>query len=963
MNIADQIHGFRVEAIEQIPEMEMTAYRFTHLKSGADLLWLSCEDENRAFSISFKTLPQDSTGVFHILEHSVLCGSDKFPLREPFVDLIKGSLSTFLNAMTYPDKTMYPVASTNEKDFINLIDVYMDAVLHTRIYSRDEIFMQEGWHYEAGKDGSPAAFSGVVYNEMKGSLSSPDSVFYETIQNQMLPDTPYAFNSGGDPKNIPDLTYEQFIATHKKFYSPENSYIYLYGKIDLDEVLGFLNDKYLSSYEKKGISFEIAKQAPIGDRTVHEVYELGEGESIEGNTILGRSVMLGDYSDRKTLMGMRLLLSALTSSNAAPLKRAILDANLGDEFSAWVDDGIYQPYLTFRLKKTDAAKTERFLEVLEQTLERLADEGIDRELLLATINQQEFELREKDTGLAPGVIYAISVMDSWLYGGSPTEPLKNRAILQEIREDMEQGYFEDLIKTRLINHDHALTLILEPSATRSQERLAEEARAVAAYEERIGREGIAAWEEKRKRLNAFQTTEDTPEVRAMLPHLDRKDLDRQYKEPDVETETVRGVPHRFYHMPTSGITYLRMYFDISHIPLEDMPYVSLLSRVLFRLSTKKRDMLSYLNDVDKNLGSLTASTDGYTECTTQKSYHPQLTVICSFLEENYGQAKRLITEGVSDAEFVPGELAELIRQEKAYYDAAIVRNGDSYAIRRARSYLFTDALYEEMTEGIAFGEFLRDLCEDLDQKIAEVCEKLSSLVKTVFQRKTAVVSFLGTTDAKAAYLASPTECYFAEVDLTPKIAPLPKPLCEGVRIPGSVVYDAMVADLAPAGIPYSGVLPVLSKILSYDYLWNEVRVQGGAYGTRAQFARGGYIALSSYRDPHVERTYQAFTNIPNYLEQFSADESEMTKYVIGTVSILDHPFLPKQQAYLADVRAFLGLTREMMQKYREETIDTTSDQIRSYAEPIRAALSNAVKCTVGAGDKVTDAKNLFDEIR
>lgn len=963
MNIADQIHGFRLDAIEPIPEMEMTAYRFTHLKSGADLLWLSCEDENRAFSVSFKTLPQDSTGVFHILEHSVLCGSEKFPLREPFVDLIKGSLSTFLNAMTFPDKTMYPVASTNEKDFINLIDVYMDAVLHTRIYSRDEIFMQEGWHYEPGKDGTPASFSGVVYNEMKGSLSSPDSVFYETIQNHMLPDTPYAFNSGGDPKHIPELTYEQFVETHKKFYSPENSFLYLYGKIDLDEVLGFLNDKYLFAYEKKGVSFKIPKQSPIGDRTVTQVYELGDGESMEGNTILGRSIMLGDYSDRKTLMGMRLLLSALTSSNAAPLKRAILDANLGDEFAAWVDDGIYQPYVTFRLKKTDAAKKDRFLEILEQTLARLAQEGIDRELLLATINQQEFELRERDTGLAPGVIYAISVMDSWLYGGSPTEPLKNRAILQEIREEMEHGYFEELIKTKLLTHDHALTLILEPSATRAQERISEEAKAVSAYEKRIGNTGIAAWEGKLKRLNAFQTMEDTPEIRAMLPHLEREDLDRQYKDPTVEIESVKGVPHRFYHIPTSGITYLRIYFDISQVSLQEMPYVSLLSRVLFRLSTRKRDMLSFRNDIDKNLGTLTASTDGYTEFASDGTYHPMLTVTCSFLEENYEEAKRLIAEGIVDAEFLSAELAELIRQQKAYYDSSIVRNGDTYAVRRAQSYLFTDALYEEATDGIAFGEFLRDLCENLDRRIADVCEKLSSLMKTVFQKATAVVSVLGTTDAKAAYLASPMDFFFQGADITPCIAELPQSVNEGIKIPGSVVYDALVADIASAGVSYSGSLPVLSKILSYDYLWNEVRVQGGAYGTHAYFARGGYMALSSYRDPHVERTYQAFLNIPAYLEQFSADESEMTKYVIGTISILDRPYLPKQQAYLADLRAFQGLTQELMQKYREETIDTTCEQIRAYAEPIRKALSTGVKCTVGAADKVESAANLFEEIR
>lgn len=964
MEIGTILHGFRLEKIESIPELDMEAYRFTHLKSGADLVWLSCDDENRAFSISFKTLPEDSTGVFHILEHSVLCGSKKFPLREPFVDLIKGSLSTFLNAMTFPDKTMYPVASTNEKDFLNLIDVYMDAVLHTRIDTKDEIFMQEGWHYEPADGTTPAKFTGVVYNEMKGSLSSPDSVFWDVMQNELYPDTVYAVNSGGDPRNIPELTYEAFLAAHRKYYSPENSYICLYGNICLGEILAFLNDKYLSAYDKQGIHFEITRQSPLGDRTVYHTYELGEDEPIEGNAMLGRAMTLCDYSDRKTILGMKLLLTSLTFSNAAPLKKAVLRAGLGDEFDACVNDYLYQPFVTFRLKKTDAAKADQFLSTIDETLRKLVLEGINRDLLIASINKLDFSLRERDNGSAPGVEYAISVMDTWLYGGDPTDALKNRDLLREIREDMEHGYFEALIEKYLLHNDHSLTVIFEPSHTMAAERLAHEAQAVHAYEERIGAEGIRAWQEKLERLRLFQTTEDTPEIRALLPHLERSDLDRRYRGVPVHAAGIDGVPHRFYDLPTSGIDYLRVYFDVSGVPLEDIPYLSLLTKMLFNVSTEKNDLLAYQNDVDKNLGGLDAYTTGYEN--ENGEYHPLMVVFSKFLEENYAEAKRLLSEGLLMPKFLPDEVADQIKQQKASYESALAQSGDGYATTHAASYLSRSYLYDEYFDGVKFGDFLSDLCLNLDGKITNVCAKLDSLMRSLLKRERALVSFVGSKAAQEAYIAAPFDCYTDGPAAASCIADLPIPSNEGIAIPSSVAYDGMAMNLHDCGIPYNGSFRVLSKILTYDYLWNEVRVQGGAYGIRAIFTNLrvlDMLLLSSYRDPHVKRTYETFRNIVSYLRRFSPDESEMTKYVIGAVSMLDAPTRPAQSAYLADLRAFAGLSDERMQQYREETIDATAEQIRRYADVLAPAFEHAVICTVGAVDKVQAAKDLFDRVR
>lgn len=955
------LHGFRLERTEPIPELDMVAYRFTHCKSGADLLWLSCDDENRAFSIAFKTLPEDNTGVFHILEHSVLCGSKKFPLREPFVDLIKGSLSTFLNAMTFPDKTMYPVASTNEKDFLNLIDVYMDAVLNPRIVEKEEIFMQEGWHYEPATDGAPAKFTGVVYNEMKGSLSSPDSVFWDVMQNELYPDTVYAVNSGGDPRNIPDLTYKAFLAAHKKYYDPENSYICLYGHICLDEILAFLDERYLSHYEKRGIHFDVARQAPLGDRTVTHEYELGEDESLEGNTIIGRALTLCDYRDRKTILGTKLLLTSLTFSNAAPLKKAILRAGLGDEFDAAVNDYLCQPFVSFRLKKTDASKAERFLSTLESTLRDLAENGIDRDLLTASINKLDFSLRERDNGSAPGVDYAVSVMDTWLYGGNPVDALKNRDLLAEIRAEMENGYFENLIKEHLLNCAHAMTVLLVPSHTKAAKRLAAEAASVSAYETEIGADGIRAWNEKLDRLHTFQTTEDTPEIRAMLPHLERSDLERRYKGVPVCLTDVAGVPHHFYQLPTAGIDYLYVYFDVSGVPLSDMPYLSLLAKLLFNVSTEKRDLLSYQNDTDTNLGGIGANVLGYVK---ENTYHPLFVLDAKFLDERLEDARRLMSEGLLAAKFTPDEVADRIKQLKAQYESDLAQSGNSFATIHAGSFLSKAYLYDEYTDGIAYGDFLSDLCCNIEAKIDGVCDKLHALLRTVLKKENALVSFVGSETAQGAYLVQPFDCYTEGAAPAPYTAELPHVSNDGIGIPSSVAYDAMVMNLRDNGIPYSGVFQVLSKILTYDFLWNEVRVQGGAYGIRAAFSNlRNMLSLSSYRDPHVERTYDTFNRITAYLRDFRADESEMTKYVIGAVSMLDVPLRPSQSAYLADIRAFAGLTDEMMQRYREETIDTTAEDVRRYAEVLAPAFAHAVRCTVGAVDKVQAAKALFDTVR
>ncbi len=964
MQIGNTYHGFMLNSIEPVNEMNLEAYRFTHTKSGASLLWLSCHDTNRAFCISFKTLPKDDTGVFHILEHSVLCGSEKFPLREPFVDLLKGSLQTFLNAMTFPDKTMYPVASTNERDFVNLMDVYMDAVLYPRIHSCEEIFMQEGWHLIPENGETPAAASGVVYNEMKGSYSSPDSVLYHTLQSEMFPDNCYAFSSGGDPAHITDLTYDEFIATHRKYYHPENSYIYLYGEMDIEEKLKFLDEKYLSAFTKQGNRFDISWQKPLGERTAHAYYEVSTEEETQHNTILAKSLALCDFQQRKTLLGMRILLSALTSSNEAPLTRAFMEAGLGDEFSAWVDDGIQQPYVTFRLKKTDADMQDAFNTLLTNTLKKLAEEGIDRALLEAALNRCEFNMREMDYGIAPGVALAMNVMETWLYGGDPLDMLKNRHILDKLRAGLDTGYFEKLITRHLLTSTHSVTLALEPSLTLAAERLDKERARVAACVDAIASADMDAYMEKLASFERFQTTEDSKEAKECLPHLEREDLDATIATTKCRTIKQGNTDIRLYPLASNGIAYLRMYFDVSSVARDDWGYLSLLSDVLFECPTEHYDALAYQSRIMSDMGTLTASVDSVTEVCGERMFRPFFMVTASYLEEKGTNAKALIEEGVLRTVFTEAQLKKLIKQLLVAKEADIIRNGHTIAARRAGSGVALARAFGDEVSGYSYYCFLKELCSDIDNRLTEVSQKLTAMLHSIIDADTMTVSLVASEDTLQTYPSAPVNIPVRGGKCRQTIAFELKKICEGIKISGAVAYNAIAGNYEAAGYEYNGVMAVLARIISLDYLWTRVRMRGGAYGCSCFIENmGGVLALASYRDPHVDATYDTYRQLPAYLRAFDADESEMTKFVIGAFSVLDQPKRVWSEAYISDIRAFAGITDERRQKNRIATLNTTAQDIRAAADMLEKVFATASVCTVGAADKIDASADCFKTIK
>lgn len=963
IKIGQIINGFEVRDIHPVPELDMVAYRMSHQKSGADLLWLSCQDDNRAFSIAFKTLPENSTGVFHILEHSVLCGSDKYPLKEPFVDLLKGSLQTFLNAMTFPDKTMYPLATTNAKDYMNLMDVYMDAVLHPRIHSMPEIFMQEGWHYEFPDGETPAKFNGVVYNEMKGVYSSPDSVLDSTTQHLMFPDNCYGYSSGGDPAVIPSLTYHDFIETHKRFYHPSNSYICLYGDLDIDAVLAHLDSAYLSHYDRIDPAHTIRKQAAFGDRVAHEQYELGEGESVDHNTLIGYSAHLCDFDDRKTQLAMSILLDALTSTNEAPLKKAILDAGLGDEFNAWVNDQVYQPYVSFVMKKTDADRADAYVSLLKRTLAELADKGIDRELLTATLNRVEFNYRELNFGMPQGVVLAVNVMSTWLYGGNPVDMLENREILKQIRADMQNGYFEDLIRRCLLSSERTLTLVLEPSLKKAGERMAAEQASVDAFSKNLNdktRQEIKASNDK---LVAFQSSQDTDEARKCLPHLERSDIRREVTEYSTETHEAGGAPVLYHDLSTNGITYLRLYFNLSAFPVEEAKYFSLLSNLLFETATAAHTTQAFKNQIMTDLGELSASMDGYVPVSGDADYVPMLTVSASCLEENLPKAKALILEGLNDSLLRPDEVRLNVRQLLAQQEAMLIQRGNLYAIRRAGSRVSCRFLYDDETDGIAYLSFLRRLASAPDAEFAEVCGRMRDLLQDTVSGGSVTVSFTGARNSFEEYCKDPL--VFPHIGENKKHAPivLSGRTEESLKIPGAVSYSAIVGCIPDAKNAYHGQMAVLSSILSLDYLWNRVRVQGGAYGVGISVTKSGTVLFYSFRDPHITRTLQAFRDSVSYLRDFDVTESEMTKYVIGTFSNLDAPLRPKQAGSVADIRYLSGVDTARLQKERDEILRTSVSDIRACADLIDSAIADGSVCVVGGASLIDSEAGDYQTIQ
>lgn len=954
---------------EKIEELKSEGFLFKHKKSGARVLILSNDDENKVFSIGFRTPPPDSTGVPHILEHSVLCGSDKYPVKDPFVELVKGSLNTFLNAMTYSDKTVYPVASCNDADFKNLMDVYMDAVLHPNIYNRKEIFMQEGWHYELESADAPLVYNGVVYNEMKGAFSSPDSALARYCLNSLYPDTSYATESGGDPKYIPDLSYEEFLNFHKKLYHPSNSYIYIYGDCDMEERLDYLDREYLCHYDKITVDSEIAYQEPFDAmRRVCAKYSVTEQEGTENKTYLAYNISAGDALNKELSLAMQIVDYALFSAPGAPVKQALIDAGIGDDVSCSYDSEIKQPMFTIMAKNTNPDREEEFVSIIKDTLSEVVSKGINRDALRAGINSMEFAYREADFGRFPkGLMYGLNLLGSWLYDeNEPFMHIAQNDTYKFLKENIDTGYFEKIVEKYLLNNTHCSLVVMEPVVGLTAMEEEETANKLAEYKASLTEAEINEIIENTNALKKYQSEPSTEEELEKIPMLTRQDMKKDIEPVNNIIEDADGVKVYHHDIYTNGIGYLKVLFNIENVADEDIPYVGLLACVIGYINTKKHSFDELSNIIDIHTGGIAPFFDVYEDFNDNSRVNAYLGISAKALTAEYDKVFSLIREMIFESDYGDYKrMKEILAETRSRLQSKFLSAGHVTAVGMASAQFSVPSKYTSCTSGYEFYNFISNILENYESCKENVAIKLNDITDKIFGKDKMVVSFTAdcrTYDAikpllkdfigglkKSAGTVIKRNFVFEKKKIAYKTA-------------SQVNYVARCGNFANNGQKYSPALKILKTILGYDFLWINIRVKGGAYGCMNGYAVNGKSYFVSYRDPNVAQTNEIYEQIPEYLENFDATEREMTKYIIGTFSELDTPLTPAAKGDRSFDLAMRNVSEEFLKNDRLGIIQVKKEDIQALAPVIQAVLKDDYLCVIGNDTMIEKDAHLFDEI-
>ena len=963
-----KLDAYRVVEHKMIEEMQSEGIVLEHKKTKARLFLVSNDDENKVFCIGFRTPPDNDCGLPHILEHSVLCGSDKFPLKDPFVELVKGSLNTFLNAMTYPDKTVYPVASCNDKDFHNLMDVYMDAVLHPNIYKEEKIFRQEGWHYELESKDAPLIYNGVVYNEMKGAYSSPESILDSVTQKTLFPDTCYGKDSGGDPVHIPELSYEKFLDFHRTYYHPSNSYIYLYGDMDMAEKLTWLDEEYLSHYEERPVDSRIREQKAFAEPVEREFsYSITEGESEEDATYLSVNTVVGDDLDPKLYVAFQILEYTLLDAPGAPLKQALIDAGIGKDVMGGYESGILQPYFSVIAKDANKEQKGEFLAIVKGTLRKLADQGINRKSLLAGMNYFEFKYREADYGSAPkGLMYGLQCLDSWLYDGDPMTHLCYQETFDFLKKEVENGYFEQLIRDYLLDNPFEAVIVVAPEKNLTAKEDEKLAKKLAAYKASLSEEELEKLVTATRELKEYQDTPSTPEILAKIPLLKREDIEKKAETffwKEKEEGGIKVLHHNFF---TSGIGYLKVLFNTEVLPQEDLPYAGMLKSILGSISTEHYSYSDLTSEIHLNSGGVDFSVTSYPDLADPERFTGAFVASIRVLYDKLDFGFTILEEILNHSVFTDEKrLGEVIQETRSRAKMKLENAGHSTAVSRATSYFSATAYYNELTGGTAYYHFLEQLEKDYANKKGEIMARLQEVSRKLFTRANMLVNY--TADDKG-YEQLPQNLKLL-ADKLPQGSgekhafthPV-KNVNEGLKTSAQVDYVARCGNFRDAGLEYTGALKILQVILSYDYLWLNIRVKGGAYGCMSGFGCSGEGYLVSYRDPNLKETNDIYEGIPAYLEAFDPDERDMTKYVIGTISNLDAPLTPSVKGSRGLSAYLSGVTEEMMQTERDQILGAAKEDIRALAAQVRAVLATGSFCVVGNEEKIEANRGMFGEV-
>ena len=967
---AEHCKAYTLLQEQQIDDIHAHGYLLRHNKSGARVLLLENEDDNKVFNIAFRTPPADSTGVAHILEHSVLCGSREFPLKDPFVELVKGSLNTFLNAMTYPDKTMYPVASTNDADFQNLMHVYMDAVFYPNIYKHDEIFRQEGWSYHLENKEGPLTYNGVVYNEMKGAFSSPDEVLDRQIKSSLFPDNTYGVESGGDPENIPELSYEEFLNFHCTYYHPSNSYIYLYGNMDMEEKLRFIDEKYLSAFDALAVDSRILEQAPFSQvKDLEEEYPVAENEEEEDNTYLSFNMVVGNAMDSMLGVAFDVLDYALLSAPGAPLKKALLDAQIGKDIYGSYDDGVLQPFFSIVAKGAKTSQKEEFVSTIRKCLQDIVKNGVDKKAILAGINYMEFRYREADFGSYPkGLMYGLDILGNWLYDDeNPFAQVKLLAIYDRLKEAVNEGYFEEIIRKWLLDNTHGTILTLIPKRGLAAKREKNLEEMLEKYRSSLSDAELEELVRKTKALEAYQESEENPEDLECIPMLKRSDIRREVEGFSNEELAVDDSLFLYQDVCTNGIGYVNVMFEIRDMEVEKVHYLGLLKSVLGYVDTKDYTYGQLFNEINARTGGIQCGVDVFDKANDPEVFRTMFTIRgkalysqMDFLFQMMGEI--LNTSRLTDIK----RLREIIGELKSRGQASLIGAGHQTAVLRGSSYASPMAKFQDEMAGVGYYKFVEDLDKNFQEKKDEIVAGLLNAVEEIIRPDSFMVSYTGERESVEQIQKLCGELKKSLPQRTsqvPSVSITCEKKNEGFKTSGQVQYVAKCGNFVKKGYAYTGALEILKVALSYDYLWINLRVKGGAYGCMSGFRRSGESYFVSYRDPHLRRTLEVYQGVPEYVRTFQADERELTKYIIGTISGKDVPRTPQSQGALGRMAYFRGLTVEMLQKERDQILDATVEDIHALAPLIEAILADDQICVVGSESAVEKAKDVFMETK
>lgn len=955
--------GYETIEEREIAELNTKGTILRHEKTGARVILMENDEENKVFYIGFRTPPVDSTGSPHIVEHTVLCGSERFPVKDPFIELAKGSLNTFLNAMTYPDKTVYPVASCNDKDFQNLMHVYLDAVFYPNIYKEEKIFRQEGWHYEMESPEDELTLNGVVYNEMKGAFSSPDDVLEREILNALFPDTSYSFESGGDPEVIPELTYEKFLDFHRRYYHPSNSYIYLYGNMDMAEKLDFLDREYLSKFDHLAVESEIGVQKPFEQvREIRKSYPISEGESEEGNTYLSISKAVGSSLDPELYIAFQILDYALCSAPGAPLKQALIEAGIGTDVYSIFDEGIRQTYFSVIAKNADLQQKQEFLDTYRQILTKLAKKGLDKKSLYAGLNYFEFKHREADFGSYPkGLMYGLQMLDSWLYDDKkPFIHVEANETFAVLKKKIEEGYFEELIQKYLLDNEHGCIVVLTPEKGLTAKRDKALAEKLQAYKVTLSAQEITRIVEETKALKAYQEEGDTPEALSCIPHLTREDIKKEAEGYVNDLRHEAGVPVLYHEVFTNGIGYLRFSFDCSHVPEELFPYLGLLKNMMGLVDTESYSYGELFHEMHIETGGMASVTNTYSKADLS-DYRVRFDVKAKVLFDKLPEAFRLALIMMTETKWSDHKrLKELLEEIKSKMQSAMLSGGHTVCAMRAMSYISEAAASNEQIGGITQYRLVADLAEHFEEKKEELSLNMNRLVRILFRPENLLVDY---TASKEGYEKLPElvaqfkeNLYVGECDAAPeKYRPATEKKNEGFLTASQVQYVCRAGNFITKGLPYTGALRVLRVMMGYDYLWNNVRVKGGAYGCMCSFGKSGESYFVSYRDPNLEKTVAVYEAAADYVENWQGDEEELTQYLIGAISDLDTPKTPQDIGTFSLGGYLTGLDEAELQKERDEILSVDAANIHALAKHIRAFMSDDCLCVLGREEKIKEA--------